>query len=113
MTGNPDAQRRAAYGRSLADWRELCLSDLERALPGLRSKVTRLDAWVWGHGMVLPKPGFIWGTERLEASRPAGPVHFAHSDLSGFSIFEEANDRGVRAAEAVLAALGRPFRSSL
>lgn len=113
LTGNPDAQRAAAYKRSLAEWRELCLSDLERALPGLRSRVTRLDAWVWGHGMVLPKPGFIWGSERSDAAKPAGAIHFAHSDLSGYSIFEEANDRGVRAAEAVLAALGKPFRTSL
>jgi len=113
LTGDPDARRRAAYKSSLADWREQCLADLERALPGLRRRVTRLDAWVWGHGMVLPKPGFIWGAERREAARPLGPIHFAHSDLSGYSIFEEANDRGVRAAEAVLAALGKPHRSSL
>jgi len=113
LTGNPDAQRTAAYKRSLSDWRELCLSDLERALPGLRKSVTRLDAWVWGHGMILPKPGFIWGVGRREAAKPLGAIHFAHSDLSGFSIFEEANDRGVRAAEAVLAALGKQFRSSL
>jgi hypothetical protein len=63
--------------------------------------------------MILPKPGFIWGEERRAAAEPRGVIHFAHSDLSGCSIFEEANDRGVRAAEAVLAALGKPFKSSL
>lgn len=113
LTGDPDAQRAVAYKRSLSEWREICLSDLERALPGLRERVTRLDAWVWGHAMILPKPGFIWGQERLGAAKPVGAIHFAHSDLSGFSIFEEANDRGVRAAEAVLSALGKPYRSSL
>jgi hypothetical protein len=35
-----------------------------------------------------------------------GRVHVAHADASGMSLFEEANDRGVAAAEAVLAALG-------
>ena len=113
LTGNPDAQRKTAYATSLAQWREQCLADLERSLPGLRARVTRLDAWVWGHGMILPKPGFIWGAERRAAAKPQGAIHFAHSDLSGYSIFEEANDRGVRAAEAVLAAMGKPFRSSL
>lgn len=113
LTGGPDAQRAAAYKRNLADWRELCLADLERALPGLRPHVSRLDGWVWGHGMILPKPGFIWGEERRAAAMPRGPVHFAHSDLSGFSIFEEAQDRGVRAAEAVLSSLGKAYRSSL
>jgi len=113
LTGDPDGQRAAAYKKGLSDWREETLSELERALPGLRKTVTRLDAWVWGHGMILPKPGFVWGAERRDAARPRGAIHFAHSDLSGSSIFEEANDRGVRAAEAVLASLGKPFRSSL
>jgi hypothetical protein len=35
-------------------------------------------------------------------------VHFAHSDLSGIALFEEAQDRGVLAAERVLARLGKP-----
>ena len=113
LTGDPDAQRAAAYKRSLPEWREICLSDLERALPGVRRRVTRLDGWVWGHGMILPRPGFIWGPERAAAARPVGPIHFAHSDLSGLSIFEEAQDRGIRAAEAVLSALGKPYLSSL
>jgi hypothetical protein len=33
---------------------------------------------------------------------------FANSDLSGFSIFEEAQHRGVVAAERVLSAIGGP-----
>jgi hypothetical protein len=35
-----------------------------------------------------------------------GRLLFANSDLSGFSIFEEAQYRGVRAAERVLEKLG-------
>jgi hypothetical protein len=31
-----------------------------------------------------------------------GNIHFAHSDLSGISLFEEAYTRGVAAAHAVL-----------
>ncbi|UPT72831.1 MAG: hypothetical protein M0D55_12970 [Elusimicrobiota bacterium] len=113
LTGDPDGRRMAAYRRPLADWREECLADLERGLPGLRGSVTLLDGWVWGHGMILPRPGFITGAERREAARPLGPIHFAHSDLSGASIFEEAVDRGVRAAQDVLSALGAPYASSL
>ena len=36
---------------------------------------------------------------------PIGPIHFAHSDLSGIALFEEAFDHGVRAADEVQAAL--------
>ncbi len=105
LTGDPDARRREARDKDLSYWRELCLADLERALPGLRAKVKRLDAWVWGHGMVLPRPGFVWSDERRRAAEPRGAIHFAHSDLSGYSIFEEANYRGVVAAEQVLSVL--------
>jgi hypothetical protein len=113
LLGDPDARRREAFSRSLPEWREMCLTDLERGHPQLRRHVTRLDAWVWGHGMIMPKVGFVWGAERREALKPSGPIHYAHSDLSGISLFEEANYRGVAAAESVLGKLGKPFRSSL
>jgi hypothetical protein len=55
---------------------------------------------------VRPRPGVAWGGARRAAARPIGAVHFAHSDLSGVALFEEALDQGVRAAEEVLAARG-------
>lgn len=113
LIGAPDARRKEAFAKPFSDWREECLADLERALPGLRRSVTRLDGWVWGHGMALPRPGFVWGAERKAAAAPLGPLFFAHSDLSGGSVFEEANYRGVAAAESVLASLGAPVSTSL
>jgi hypothetical protein len=59
--------------------------------------------------MVAPVPGFIWGAARQRALAPYGRVHFAHSDLSGMALFEEAQARGVRAAEAVMRLRGREF----
>jgi hypothetical protein len=59
-----------------------------------------------GHAMVRPLPGVIWGPARQTIRSARGRIHYAHADASGISIFEEANDRGVAAAEAVLAALG-------
>jgi hypothetical protein len=55
----------------------------------------------------------VWGGVRERAATPVGPVHFAGTDLGGLPLFEEAQWSGVRAAEEVLAALGRPFESSL
>jgi len=57
--------------------------------------------------MVRPAPGQIWDPALLALARPFGAVHFAHTELSGLALFEEAQDHGVRAAEEVLAALGR------
>jgi hypothetical protein len=83
------------------------LDDLGRAHRSLRAAVERIDVWRWGHAMVTPAPGFLFGGARRQAQQPVGAVHFAHSDLSGIPLFEEAQARGVQAAEAALRQLGR------
>jgi hypothetical protein len=65
----------------------------------------------WGHAMIRPRPDFIHGGARAAAQRPFRSVHFAHTDLSGLALFEEAFDHGLRAAEEVLAARGMNVRS--
>ena len=55
--------------------------------------------------MIQPRPGFVSGAPRRIARQPVGPIHFAHSDLSGVALFEEAFDHGLRAADEVVAAL--------
>jgi hypothetical protein len=82
------------------------LDDLGRAHRSLRAAVERIDVWRWGHAMVTPAPGFLFGRARRQAQQPVGSVHFAHSDLSGIPLFEEAQARGVHAAEAALRQLG-------
>ncbi|MBB5192271.1 hypothetical protein HNQ50_003012 [Silvimonas terrae] len=68
----------------------------------LRQCATALDITVRGHAMASPVPGFLHNAG-LQALRAAdGKVLFAHSDLSGFSVFEEASWWGVRAAQKVL-----------
>ncbi len=84
---------------------ELVLSDLERAIPELRSLVDQLDVMKWGHAMIRPRPGFISGTACRECRTPFRGVHFAHSSLSGIPLFEEAFYHGNRAADEVVAAL--------
>ena len=55
--------------------------------------------------MVRPSPGFVWGTARKAAAEPLRGIHFAHTELSGVSLFEEAFFQGNRAADEVIAAL--------
>ncbi len=94
-------------------WRDEVLADLAPAHPDLGNMLSRLDVMLWGHGMVRPRPGLIWGDARERAGLPHGRIHPAHADLSGMALFEEAQYRGVLAAESVLKAMGRPFESSL
>ena len=55
------------------------------AHPDLPDLVERVDIYKWGHAMVRPTPGFIWGEERTRAQVGPARVHFAHSDLSATS----------------------------
>jgi protoporphyrinogen oxidase len=103
---NPHAARKQLLGMDWETCADVALADLTRAHPEIQSLVERLDVMRWGHAMIRPRPGFVWGGARAQAARPFRGVHFAHSDLSGVSLFEEAFYHGVRAAEAVLAARG-------
>ncbi|KAA3438654.1 FAD-dependent oxidoreductase [Rufibacter hautae] len=95
--------RQAVFTRKQEDWAEVVLQELEKAHPSIRKEVEQLDVWVWGHGMIKPTPGFIWGEDREKAATPInGNIVFAHSDLSGISIFEEAFYQGIKAANQIL-----------
>lgn len=99
-----------------ATWSELAtaaLADLTRAHPDLPSLVTNVDVFLWGHAMARPHPGFVWHPDRAALEEPVGRVRFAHADASGLPLFEEAQDAGVRAAEAILAEDGERFTSLL
>ena len=92
------------------DWRTLStlvLDDLQRAHPDIRDCISRIDVLRLGHAMVRPTPGFLSQPARraLQADRGDG-LYFAHSDLSGLPLFEEAQYRGVLAADRALARLG-------
>ncbi len=97
--------RREAAGWSWAEVRDLVMDDLGRAHPGLASATRRLDARVWGHGMVTPVPGTVWGGGRRGDARVGERVWLAHTDHAGISIFEEAHAQGLRAARGILGRL--------
>jgi len=87
------------------DWRQLadvCLTDLARAHPDIYDLTTRLDVMRWGHAMISPRPNFIWSGIRQKAEKPYRNIHFAHTDLSGIALFEEAFYHGLRAAGEII-----------
>jgi hypothetical protein len=107
--GAPDvAAARAALVR--APWEALAeevLCDLAPAHPELREELARMDLMIWGHGMPRPRPGFL-GARPFEPPCALDPrIAWAHVDQSGIALFEEAQARGVRAAEAIAAAIGK------
>ncbi|PTY05132.1 FAD-dependent oxidoreductase [Opitutaceae bacterium EW11] len=99
----PQQARETALARTHESWAGQILADLQRMHPDLPAQTARLDVWLWGHAMIRPVPGFISGPTRRRMQAPHGPLAFAHSDMSGISIFEEAFTRGIDAANTLLA----------
>jgi phytoene dehydrogenase-like protein len=104
---DPAAARRRMLATPWEDWVERILGDLGRAHPGLGDLVENVDVYLWGHAMVRPRPSFMWSEALAASARPLGRLRFAHTDLSGMALFEEAQHWGVRAAVEILEAEGR------
>jgi predicted NAD/FAD-dependent oxidoreductase len=100
--GAPAQNRQLLLEKDWAYWKEAILHDLERVHSDIRQCVSRIDVMRMGHAMIRPTVGSIFSEERRRLSRPDGRILFANSDLSGISIFEEAQYHGVEAAQKVL-----------
>jgi len=105
--GSPAANRGMLLDKDWHYWKDAILADLERAHPDIRQCVSRIDILRLGHAMARPVPGFLESDERRRLIAGSGNLWFANADLSGFSIFEEAQYRGVQVAERALRALSR------
>ena len=103
----PGQARSLLLAKDWSYWKEAILNDLARAHPDIRECVSRIDVMRLGHAMVRPAPRFLFSDDRQRWLKPSGNIFFANSDLSGFSIFEEAQYRGVQGADRALRALGR------
>jgi len=105
LGGDTPAQLQAQRARLLSDswstWSRTVLNDLSSAHPDLPAKVKRIDLMRYGHAMSIPLPGVRSSPALKALSHAEGQVRFAHSDLSGYSVFEEAYFHGHRVGRAL------------
>lgn len=99
------SERRSLQSLSWAEACDVLVHDLSSCHLDFKENIRRIDVMRWGHGMVRPEAGGSSRKVRLRAGEPFGPIHFAHSDLSGVALFEEAFFHGTRAAREVLRSL--------
>ncbi|MCB9232956.1 MAG: FAD-dependent oxidoreductase [Bacteroidia bacterium] len=99
---DPREARQEAFSQTWEHWKEMVVADLSYMHKDIGDLIERIEVRTWGHGMVAPVPGYIWGKTRQSLIQPQGNIHFAHTDLSGISLFEEGFYQGRRAAEEVL-----------
>ncbi len=98
------ALRQALYQGPWQAWAWAVCQDLMRVHPDLPDKLLRIDLRRHGHAMAIPAPGLRSHPglgALLQPQGSAGRLHFAHADLSAYSVFEEAFTHGARAARAV------------
>ncbi len=99
---SPADNRQMLLQKDWAYWKEAILTDLERVHQDIRKCVARIDIMRNGHAMIRPTVGSIFSPERRALQNTKNRLFFANSDLSGISIFEEAQYHGVKAAEKAL-----------
>ena len=99
----PDNARKWLMGATPDELLELASCDLKTAY-GWRFApcVERVDITVRGHAMAAPLQGFLGNAGTRALREHDGRILFAHADLSGFSVFEEAAWWGCRAAKIAL-----------
>ncbi len=96
----PIEQRSALLHEPASSWASRVLADLLPTHPDLPAKLQDLALTRHGHAMSVPLPG-VRSSAALAALRAQrGRVRFAHADLAGYSVFEEAYTAGWLAAAA-------------
>lgn len=92
--------RRKVYQTTDAQWQQEILDDLRTAHPEIGELVESISLQRWGHGMISPRPGLLFGQAKKQASQSIEDrIFFAHTDLSGMSLFEEAFHQGIDVAD--------------
>lgn len=101
----PDEARKWLMKATPEELIDLASADLKTAY-GWRfaTCVERCDITLRGHAMAAPLSGFLANAGARALREVDGPILFAHADLSGFSVFEEAAWWGYRAAQLALKA---------
>lgn len=102
---SPRTGRQRLMETSREQWAQEILAELSLVHPDIRRLCTRLDVWRWGHAMAQPRARWLHGPQRALLQKPQPRLMMAHADLSGFSLFEEANYWGVQAANWLMGRL--------
>ncbi|MEJ6005370.1 FAD-dependent oxidoreductase [Paucibacter sp. AS339] len=97
----PQARRGELFQQDWSYWLRQLLQQWGEVHPDLLTQLERADLMRWGHAMSIPVPGIRSSAALAALSQRQQRVHFAHSDLAGYSVFEEAYTQGTRAAQQI------------
>jgi len=96
-------ERKKLFAYSEDEMMALVIAELEGMHPGIQEKIESIAFQRWGHGMVTPYPGSLAKYHEFQSLNVnAKRVLLAHTDYSSYSVFEEAFDLGLNAANQIL-----------
>jgi hypothetical protein len=93
-------RRGALLNGPWAHWAQHVVDTLQPAHPDLPERLQRIDLMRYGHAMAVPVPGPGRPAPRRarRCAAAAAACAFAHADLAGYSVFEEAFTAGCEAS---------------
>jgi hypothetical protein len=98
----PANERKNAQAKTHEQWTAMVIDDLKKVHPNIEAALQEINIMIWGHAMAQPLPGMIHGPLRSSLSGSIkNRIHFAHTDVAGVSLFEEAFYQGLKAARLV------------
>lgn len=99
----PEEARKKAGTKTKEEWQQIILQDMKKVYPEIEQSLEAISITIWGHAMAQPLPGLISGQIRQNLKQSGyRNIHFAHTDLAGISIFEEAFYQGIHAATEIV-----------
>lgn len=108
-----DAGRGALLSASLEELASGVTAGLEGMHPGISGSIRSMEFARWGHAMIRPVPGLLFGEGLALARKPVGVVIPCATDIGGVPLFEQAFCNGVSAAEEALGVVGFAVESML
>ena len=103
----PRAQRSELLTQPWQHWAGVVSAELAATHPDLAPKLARIDLCRFGHAMPIPVPGLRAHPALAALRQGSGRLAFAHADLAGYSVFEEAYTAGIEAAAVTARASSR------
>lgn len=83
-------QRARLLAGDAREWGEHAIRSIERMHPRLRESLRAVHVHRWGHAMIRPVPGLLFGGGLEIARQPIGRVRACATDVGGLPLFEEA-----------------------
>ncbi len=95
-------ERQKMFSLSEEEMTDLVLKELKGLHPTIEENIESISFQQWGHGMVTPYPFSLEKHYQFREKNSKSPsIRLAHTDYSGYSIFEEGFSQGLEAAQFI------------